>query len=37
MDIQTLDKLDTKAQKSSQNDFLKLGAALLFLLAVLWG
>jgi len=36
MDIHTLDKLETKAKKSSQSDFLKMGAAIIFMLAVLW-
>ncbi|HIC43433.1 MAG TPA: inorganic phosphate transporter [Sulfurimonas sp.] len=36
MDIHTLTKLETKAEKSSQSDFLKMGIALAFMLAVLW-
>ena len=36
MDIHTLKKLETKAVKSSQSDFLRIGIALAFMLAVLW-
>jgi len=36
MDIHTLKKLESKAEKSSQSDFLKMGIALTFMLAVLW-
>jgi len=36
MDIHTIKKLETKAAKSSQPDFFKLGIALTFMLAVLW-
>ena len=36
MDIHTLTKLETKAEKSSQSDFLKMGIALAFMLGVLW-
>ncbi len=36
MDIHTLKKLETKAVKSSQADFLKMGTAIAFMLAVLW-
>ena len=36
MDIHTLKKLETKAESSSQSDFIKMGAALTFMLAVLW-
>jgi len=36
MDIHTLKKLETKAEKSSQSDFLKMGIALAFMLGVLW-
>ncbi len=36
MDIHTLKKLENKAVKSSQSDFLKMGIAITFMLAVLW-
>lgn len=36
MDIHTLTKLETKAKKSSQSDFFKMGIALAFMLGVLW-
>ncbi|PHR54909.1 MAG: inorganic phosphate transporter [Arcobacter sp.] len=36
MDIHTITKLEEKAGKSSQSDFLKMGIALAFMLAVLW-
>ena len=36
MDIHTIKKLETKAEKSSQSDFFKLGVALTFMLGVLW-
>lgn len=36
MDIHTLKKLETKAAQSSQGDFLRMGIALVFMLAVLW-
>jgi len=36
MDIHTLKKLETKAEESSQSDFLKMGIALTFMLGVLW-
>jgi len=35
MDIHTLKKLETKAEQSSQSDFLRMGVALLFMIAVL--
>jgi len=36
MDIHTLEKLDKKAHKSSQGDFVKMGMAITFMVAVLW-
>ena len=36
MDIHTLKKLEKKAAESSQGDFLRMGIALVFILAVLW-
>ena len=36
MDIHTLKKLENKATQSSQSDFLKMGIAITFMLAVLW-
>ena len=36
MDIHTLKKLETKAEQSSQSDFLRMGIALVFMIAVLW-
>ncbi len=36
MDIHTLKKIEKKAVKSSQTDFLKMGVALTFMLGVLW-
>lgn len=36
MDIHTLKKLETKAAKSSRGDFLRMGMAITFMVAVLW-
>ena len=36
MDIHTLKKLESKAEESSQSDFLRIGVALAFMVAVLW-
>ncbi len=36
MDIHTVKKLETKAAESSQSDFLRMGIALAFMVAVLW-
>ncbi len=36
MDIHTLKKLETKAAQSSQDDFLRMGIALVFMIGVLW-
>ncbi len=36
MDIHTLKKIEKKAEKSSQTDFLKMGIALAFMVGVLW-
>lgn len=36
MDIHTLKKLENKAVESSQGDFMRMGAALLFMVIVLW-
>jgi len=36
MDIQTVKKMETKAVKSSQSDFFRIGVALFFMVIVLW-